>query len=168
MYDQGHHGNAILSRWPLETWENVLVSPWPFAASRSFLHARIGLPHGAGVLHLVCIHFGFIAFERRPQVRRLCQHIEACVPHHEPLIVAGDFNDWFGRAERDFNGELGLTEAYRGLHGHYARTFPSWAPLFPMDRIYCRGLEIIGAERLGGAPWVALSDHAPLRARFAL
>ena len=35
LYDHGHHGNAILSCYPLLEWENVDVSPYPFAASRS-------------------------------------------------------------------------------------------------------------------------------------
>ncbi|MGE0484426.1 MAG: endonuclease/exonuclease/phosphatase family protein [Gammaproteobacteria bacterium] len=167
VYDHGHHGNAILSRYPLEFWENIGVSPWPFAASRSLLHARIRVPALTAPLHLVCIHFGFLGAERRPQVRRLCEHIEAHVPHGEPLLVAGDFNDWFGGAERDFNAALGLREVFLALHGRHALSFPAWAPLFPMDRIYCRGLEPVRAERLGGAPWRALSDHVPLMAWFA-
>ena len=52
------------------------------------------------------------------------------------------------------------------LHGRHALSFPSWAPLFPMDRIYCRGLRPLRAERLGGAAWRALSDHMPLMAWF--
>ena len=168
VYDHGHHGNAILSKYPLEAWENIVVSPYPFAASRSLLHGRITLPGSGLRLHLMCIHFGFLGFERRPQIRRLCEHIEAHVPHAEPLIVAGDFNDWSGRAERHFNETLDLSEAYRSRHGQHARTYPSWAPLLPMDRIYCRGLTCAGAERLSGAPWSALSDHTPLHARFRL
>ncbi|MEX2479683.1 MAG: endonuclease/exonuclease/phosphatase family protein [Gammaproteobacteria bacterium] len=166
IYDHGHHGNAILSRWPLLSWENILVSPWPFAASRSLLHGRIPAPGVPGDLHLLCIHFGFLGVERRPQIRRLCQHIEARIPHDEPLIVAGDFNDWAGSAERDFNDALGLREVFRTLHGRYARTYPSWAPVLPMDRIYCRGLTALAGERLSGPPWSTLSDHAPLLARL--
>lgn len=168
LYDHGHHGNAILSRYPLLDCENVDVSPYPFAASRSLLHGRIDIAETGRCVHLVCIHFGFIAVERRPQIQRLCAHIEARIPHHEALIVAGDFNDWWGRAEREFNAALGLREVFRELHGRHARSFPSWAPLFPMDRIYCRGLEARAATRLAGAPWPALSDHAPLQAWFTL
>lgn len=167
LYDHGHHGNAILSRYPLLAWENIDVSPYPFAASRSLLHGVIEPPGGAR-LHLVCIHFGFLAAERRPQIRRLCEHIEARIPHDEALVVAGDFNDWWGRAERGFNSALGLREVFRALHGRHARSFPSWAPLFPMDRIYCRGVRPTAARRLAGPPWATLSDHAPLQAWFEL
>ena len=168
VYDNGHHGNAILSRWPLVAWENIVVSPWPFAASRSLLHARIDIPGLDRSLHLMCIHFGFFGVERRPQIRHLCAHIESVVPPDEPLIAAGDFNDWSGSAERDFNRALGLREVFRTLHGRHARTFPAWAPMLPMDRIYSRGLTAVNAERLAGAPWSKLSDHAPLLARFEL
>ena len=167
-YDHGHHGNAILSKYPLFDSQNIDVSPYPFAASRSLLHACIEMPRSTTRVHLVCIHVGFIGIDRRPQIHRLCEHIEARIPHHEALIVAGDFNDWWGRAEREFNSALGLREVFHELHGRRARSFPSWAPLFPMDRIYCRGMEPRVATRLGGAPWRTLSDHAPLLAWFTL
>ncbi len=168
VYDAGHHGNAILSRWPLLEWENIEVSPWPFAASRSLLHARIEVPPGGPTVHLVCVHFGFVGMERRPQIRRLCEHVEAHVPHAEPLIIAGDFNDWDASAERSFNRALELREAFLHLHGRLARSYPAWAPMLPMDRVYCRGLVPLQAERLSGPPWHRLSDHTPLLARFRL
>jgi endonuclease/exonuclease/phosphatase family metal-dependent hydrolase len=119
-------------------------------------------------LHLVCIHFGFLSLERRPQIRRLCRHIEHHIPHAEPLILAGDFNDWSARAEREINTELGLVEVFRALHGRYAKTFPAWAPALPMDRIYCRGVTPVAAARLSAPPWPSLSDHTPLQAWFRL
>ena len=168
IYVEGHHGIAFLSRFPFVEWEIIEVSPYPFAASRSLLHGVIEIPASKTRLHLVCVHFGFFGIERRPQIRRLCERIEAEVPHHEPLIVAGDFNDWSGRAERGFNHELELAEVFRTLHGRHARTWPALAPVLPMDRIYSRGVRPLAAERLGRKPWRALSDHTPLQARFRL
>jgi endonuclease/exonuclease/phosphatase family metal-dependent hydrolase len=168
IYDHGHHGNAILSKYPLASWENIDVSPYPFAASRSLLHGQVRIPETPSTLHLVCIHFGFLGFERRTQIGRLCRHIEEHIPHREPLILAGDFNDWSASAENHFNAELGLVEVFRSMHGRYAKTFPAWAPALPLDRIYCRGLTPVAAERLSDAPWPALSDHTPLRARLRL
>ena len=168
IYDQGHHGNAILSRYPFVEWENIDVSPYPFAASRSLLHGVIELPGRGRRLHLVCVHFGFLGVERRPQIRRLCERIEAHVPHDEPLVIAGDFNDWSGRAERNFNHELELAEVFRTLHGRPARTWPAVTPVLPMDRIYYRGAEPLAASRLARSPWRTLSDHTPLQAHFRL
>jgi endonuclease/exonuclease/phosphatase family metal-dependent hydrolase len=166
IYDQGHHGNAILSRYPFERWENIRGSPYRIQASRSLLHGCVVLPGTARRLHVVCVHFGFIGRERRYQVRLLTERIARHVAPDEPLIVAGDFNDWSGRAISQ--SRLRLTEAFHTLNGTLARTFPAWAPVLPMDRIYCRGLVAVAAERLHGLPWSMLSDHNPLQARFQL
>lgn len=166
VYDDGHHGNAILSRYPLLDWSNTPVSPWPFPASRSLLYGRVHIGDRPEPLHLICVHLGFLGWERVPQVRRLCRFVEEHVGAGEPVIVAGDFNDWSGSAERDLDRALGLREAHRTVHGLYARTYPSWAPTLPMDRIYCRGLDLKDARRLGGEPWRRLSDHTPIQAWF--
>lgn len=165
-YPHGHHGNALLSRFPLEAPHNIDVSPWPFPASRSLLHAQVALPPDDRVLHIICVHLGFVGVERGLQLRRLASHFEARVPSTDAVIVAGDFNDWSGGAARGIGTALGLTEVFVTLHGRHARTYPAWAPLLPMDRIYCRGLTAVAARRLHTAPWPALSDHAPLQAWF--
>ena len=197
VYNIGHHGNAILSKHPFEHWENINVSPFPWA-SRSLLHGVIRLPGMAEVsqmvgnqcdrlprsqvpgnrlpqtlehsqdLHIVCIHFGLTGKERRLQIRKLCARIDSHVPQNAPLIIAGDFNDWLGQAERLFHEHLGLQEIFRVTHGRYANSFPSWLPFLPMDRIYYRGLSPVSCERLTDAPWHRLSDHSPLIASFSL
>ncbi|MDP3877106.1 MAG: endonuclease/exonuclease/phosphatase family protein [Methylobacter sp.] len=174
VYSNGDHGNAILSKHPFEQWENINVSPFTWA-SRSLLHSVIRL--GCGQLpamannrdiHIVCIHFGLIGTERRQQISQLSARIDSHVPHDAPLIIAGDFNDWLGQAERLFHDRLGLREIFRETHGRYARSFPAWLPVLPMDRIYYRGLVPLSCERLNHAPWTTLSDHAPLTASFSL
>ncbi len=165
VYSVGHHGNAILSKYALQSWENINVSPFNWA-SRSLLHGVIKLPGLMADLHVICIHLGLFAMERRKQIRILCQRIEQHVPHQAPLIVAGDFNDWTGQAEKYFYQHLELKEAYQCLHKRYARTFPAWLPMLQMDRIYFRGLHPLSCEKLSHTPWNRLSDHAPLLATF--
>jgi len=167
IYSAGHHGNAILSKHPFVHWENINVSPFPWA-SRSLLHGVIRLSGSDQDVHIVCIHFGLMGKERRLQISKLSARIDNHVPHDAPLIVAGDFNDWLGQADRFFHEHLGLQEIFRETHGRYARSFPSWLPFLPMDRIYYRGLIPVSCERLTQAPWHTLSDHAPLTASFAL
>ena len=176
VYNDGHHGNAILSKHPFVSWENINVSPFPWA-SRSLLHAviRVGAEnHGSRLtnnsqdLHIVCIHFGLTGRERRLQIGKLCSRIDSHVPHDAPLIIAGDFNDWLGQADRLFHDHLGLQEIFHETHGCHARSFPSWLPFLTMDRIYYRGLIPVSCERLTHAPWHALSDHSPLTASFTL
>lgn len=167
IYEAGHHGNALLSKYPFESWENINVSPFTWA-SRSLLHAVIRLPRVETEVHVVCIHFGLTGKERRQQLASLFDRIDSHVPHEAPLIVAGDFNDWLGRAEREFHTHLGLQEVFRATHGRHARTFPAWMPLLPMDRIYYRSFTPLSCERLVGTPWNMLSDHAPLAASFTI
>jgi endonuclease/exonuclease/phosphatase family metal-dependent hydrolase len=167
IYNAGHHGNAILSKHPFERWENINVSPYSWA-SRSLLHGIIRLPESILDVHVICIHFGLIGKERRLQIAKLCARIDSHVPHDAPLIIAGDFNDWLGQADRLFHDHLGLQEIFRMTHGRYARSFPAWLPFLPMDRIYYRGLIPVSCELLTHSPWHALSDHAPLIASFAL
>jgi endonuclease/exonuclease/phosphatase family metal-dependent hydrolase len=166
IYNAGHHGNAILSKYRFESWENINVSPFPWA-SRSLLHGVIGTPQGDQDVHIVCIHFGLMGNERRSQIATLCDRIDSHVPHDAPLIVAGDFNDWLGQAGQFFFNRLGLHEVFRETYGCYARTFPSWLPILQMDRIYYRGLIPVSCDRLAHSPWDKLSDHAPLAASFA-
>jgi endonuclease/exonuclease/phosphatase family metal-dependent hydrolase len=166
VYSAGHHGNAILSKYPLITWENINVSPFSWA-SRSLLHGEIALPWLDETLHIICIHFGLTDIERRDQVIKLCQRIEEAVPANAPLIIAGDFNDWNKQAERHMSSHLNLKEAYQTLHHRHARTWPSWFPLFKMDRIYFRGLSPVLCECPSASTgWNRLSDHTPLLAAF--
>ncbi|MCD2452566.1 endonuclease/exonuclease/phosphatase family protein [Methylicorpusculum oleiharenae] len=167
IYTAGHHGNALLSKYPFESFENINVSPFSWA-SRSLLHGVIRVKPDVQPLHVVCIHFGLTGKERRLQLERLCQRIESHVPHDAPLIVAGDFNDWLGHADRHFYEHLGLKEVFKTTHGRYAKTFPAWLPVLTMDRIYFRGLTPLSCNRLAHSPWHALSDHAPLAGLFEL
>ncbi len=167
IYNAGHHGNAILSKYPFESWENINVSPYPWA-SRSLLHGAIRFPDYERVLHVVCIHFGLIGVERQHQIKTLCDRINSHVPQDEPLIIAGDFNDWTGRSERRFQDDLELDEVFMALNGRHAKTFPAWMPILSMDRIYYRGITAVSGNRLAQPPWRRLSDHTPLLASFCL
>lgn len=167
VYDAGHHGNAILSKHAIQRWENINVSPFSWA-SRSLLHGVTTLPNQDTEIHVICIHLGLMAMERRRQFKTLCKRIDEHVPHDAPLIIAGDFNDWTGQAEKHLSRHLDLKEAYRTLHHSYAKTFPAWLPVLKMDRIYYRGLNPISCERLNHKHWNRLSDHSPLLATFEI
>jgi len=177
IYSQGHHGNAILSKMPFSKYENINVS-YMKSASRSLLHGVIHPSETRKPLHVICVHLGLFSFERQRQLIKLVKRIEEFVPHNEPLIIAGDFNDWMGRAEKYLCHELKLSDAFKSEQGKLARTFPSWMPVLPMDRIYTRGLKITQCQRLHNSHqdysrehshehnWTSLSDHLPLLAEF--
>jgi endonuclease/exonuclease/phosphatase family metal-dependent hydrolase len=162
----GHHGNAILSRFPFSYWENIDVTARR-RERRGLLHGVIEIPRRRP-LHAICVHLGLLEAERRSQVEHLCRRIAEHVPADEALVIGGDFNDWRGGASRALLSRAGATEAFEMLHGTAARTFPSRLPLLRLDRLYARGLRPVSAVRLHGPPWNALSDHVPLAAEYAL
>lgn len=166
IYNHGHHGNAILSKYPFIVWENIDVS-FQKKASRSLLHGVIKIP-GLPDVHVICIHLGLFRLERDKQLAILCDRIQSHVPEHEPLIIAGDFNDWSKKAEHYMESHLELHEAFKLLTGKHAKSFPTWRPTLQVDRIYFRGLELVNCERLYLMPWRRLSDHIPLHAEFSL
>ncbi len=165
-YDEGHHGNAVLSRYPVLDWENIDISHHSME-SRGLLHTRVQVP-GWPPLHAVCVHLGLFARSRRFQMNLIAERIHEHVPDNEPLILAGDFNDWRGQVSAALERELGITEAFEQLHGAPARTFPASLPMLPLDRIYVRGLKVQRAEVLGEGMWAKLSDHAALLAEVSL
>ena len=167
IYKSGNHGNAILSKYPFVEWENIDVSIMK-SASRSLLHGTIQMPNTEKKIHIICIHLGLFERERERQLSTLSQRINSHVPSDEPLIIAGDFNDWRGRAERHLHDDLGVKEVFKDAHGSHARTFPAWFPMLSMDRIYYRGLDVVNCSNLHGLPWQRLSDHTPLFAEFRL
>ncbi len=162
VYSHGHHGNAILSRYPIEHWENTDISILPFS-SRGVLHVKI-----LNKLHVFCIHCGLLSFERQAQLQQLVTLIQSRVEDNAPLILAGDFNDWRNKASDYLQAELGVAEVFTSLNGQPAITFPAFFPLFSLDRIYFRGLTPVDSEVLTGTPWRSLSDHCAVYAEFSL
>ncbi len=167
IYKSGHHGNAILSKFPVIAWENIDISLYK-RASRSILHLQLQLPNTAHRVHAICIHLGLFKHERENQLKKLSARIASHVPQHEPLIIAGDFNDWKERAPFYLEKELHLTESFKFIYGTHAKTYPIWHPTLSMDRIYYRGFNAINAACLTNSPWRKLSDHAPLYAELVL
>jgi endonuclease/exonuclease/phosphatase family metal-dependent hydrolase len=165
VYDHGHHGNAILSRYPIRRAENQDVSSHRFE-SRGILYCEIELPGVDVPLHCLCVHLALNERGRRRQVAQLIDAVRDLVPVDEPLVIAGDFNDWRNLAGRRLAQELGVREAFRDLGGRPARSYPSRLPLLRLDRIYVRGFEVRHASVHHGHPWSRISDHALLSAHL--
>lgn len=167
IYKKGDHGNAILSKYPFEFVENINIARSRLA-SRSILHGVLEIPEKNFKLHTLCIHLGLFESERMEQVQVLVDRIESHVPHDEPMVIAGDFNDWRGRTEKLLSDSLDTKELFMELDGHHAATFPIWFPVLPMDRIFYRGLKPLAGRCLSKGPWRSLSDHAALLGIFEL
>lgn len=182
-YDHGHHGNALLSQFPIDKSHNHDVSDHAFE-QRGILHCE--LTTKAGTVHCYVIHLGLFEASRRRQAQSLIEAVNTSAPNGEPVIIAGDFNDWRNTLSDELRRELGVVEVFdelesrsklgnlmRSLAGkdmppRPARTFPAALPWFRLDRIYVRGFKVESAEVLHGTLWAKLSDHAPIVANLEL
>ncbi|CAI08461.1 predicted endonuclease / exonuclease / phosphatase family protein [Aromatoleum aromaticum EbN1] len=165
VYDHGHHGNAVLSRYPIVSSMNQDVSDHRFER-RGILHCEVEVPGIGEPVHCVCAHLGLMAGSRRRQMGALAERMEQVAPGGAPLIIAGDFNDWRNRAAQLLGRRLGLREAFDRGRGEPARSFPSTVPVLCLDRIYVRGFRVRQAQVHCGLPWSRISDHAALTAEL--
>lgn len=167
VYSEGHHGNAILSKFPILWWEQQDIST-NAVEQRGLLHCVLEDPESKIQIHCVCVHLSLFSSARSKQLEYISERIKEHVPQDAPLIVAGDTNDWRDVATRIFYDKLGMTEVFAVKTGHTARSFPCRFPVLPLDRIYTRGFHVAEVECLSGSHWSKLSDHAALRARLEI
>jgi endonuclease/exonuclease/phosphatase family metal-dependent hydrolase len=168
VYPHGHHGNAVLSKFPISRYQNHDVSIERSKEKRGLLHCVLTVPHSRTEVHVVCVHLGLRESHRRHQLQLLCELVELEVPRDAPLVIAGDFNDWRLRAHEVLQRCGGLREIYVDAHGHAARTFPARWPVLRLDRIYVRNARAHRPLALPPRPWSHLSDHSPLAAEITV
>jgi endonuclease/exonuclease/phosphatase family metal-dependent hydrolase len=154
---EGEHGNALLSRWPLGDIGHHDVSDHRFE-QRGLLHVPVHW--GGGLVHAIVAHLGLMHASRVRQVERIARYIHQHVPPADRLLVAGDFNDWGEKLDAPMRA-MGLIRAERPGQP-VMRTFPSRVPLFSLDRIYMRGFRCAAGVVPSGAAWARMSDHLPL------
>lgn len=162
IYQNGHHGNAILSEIPIQECQNIDISCLSFS-QRGVLHGKTE----EGV-NLLCVHMGLFEKERRLQTQQLVEYVKTTIADDEPLILAGDFNDWRFRTHRYLLENLNLSEVHLETHGVLAKTFPARFPVFKMDRIYQRGFQVKDSRLLSGSGWKEMSDHRGLLSELEL
>ena len=183
MYDHGHHGNALLSVFPIASANNHDVSDHQFE-SRGILHCVIQIQNVQ--VHCYVVHLGLFAGSRMRQTEALIEAVHATATTGAPIIIAGDFNDWTNALSDTLRKKLDVEEVFdqnlssrsfgsylrrlsgRGPRMTPARTFPAAMPVLKLDRIYVRGFDILSAKVLHGTSWARLSDHAPLVAELSL
>lgn len=103
------HGNALLSRFPILQYENQDISDHRLE-QRGLLHAVVDI--GGRPVHCIVVHLGLFKGGRTRQTQALLDRIKRIVPDDEPLLIAGDFNDWNNRLAPIFVEQLGLYEVF--------------------------------------------------------
>ncbi|MDU7670769.1 MAG: endonuclease/exonuclease/phosphatase family protein [Escherichia coli] len=118
-------------------------------------------------IHVMCVHLGLREAHRQAQLAMLAEWVNE-LPDGEPVLVAGDFNDWRQKANHPLKVQAGLDEIFTRAHGRPARTFPVQFPLLRLDRIYVKNASASAPTALPLRTWRHLSDHAPLSAEIHL
>ncbi|HET7924603.1 MAG TPA: endonuclease/exonuclease/phosphatase family protein, partial [Rhodanobacteraceae bacterium] len=121
----GTFGNALLSRWPIVDLAEHGLSV-PKREPRGAIDATIG--REARELRVLATHLGLRAYERSAQLARLLDIVREAP--EMPTVLLGDFNATRGHARelRAYAARLGKSDPLA--------TFPSIAPVLPLDRIF--------------------------------
>jgi endonuclease/exonuclease/phosphatase family metal-dependent hydrolase len=155
----GHHGNATFTRHRVLQARNYDISTNRLER-RGALYVRLEL--GEHTLHVLNAHLGLNQPQRLVQIRFIGELLEKHAEPDDPVVLAGDFNDWNRRLERVVTSELGFKNAFAHLPQSAVRTWHARRPVFNLDRVYLKNLKTVSARRLHGHPWEDLSDHLPL------
>lgn len=155
---EGHFGNGLLSRHPV-----ISVRQHDFSyrtrEPRGALDVEIDVAGTA--MRVIVTHLGLRPAERRFQVSRLLKLLHDA-PIQQPIIVLGDINEWLplGRPLRWMHGMFGRAPA--------ERSFPAWAPLFALDRVWVRPRHnLLAFTTHRSAIARQASDHLPVKALIA-
>jgi endonuclease/exonuclease/phosphatase family metal-dependent hydrolase len=161
VYPQGHHGNALLSKYPIKYWHNLDLT-LDKTEMRGMLHAEIWLPDENRTFHVMNTHLNLFHSARMKQVKIMEKYINENIKPEAPFILVGDFNDWLLRLDPYIKNQFQVQEAFSFLYGQHARTFPCFMPKLPLDRAYLRQAIAIQGSVLKDGVWKDLSDHLPI------
>lgn len=148
-------GNALLTRPEIHTVQLHDVS-FPGRQPRGVIDAVIAFEDKT--VRVLVTHLGLHARERKHQVQRLLKILD----QHRDIdctILLGDINEWRpqGFAVRMFNAKLGK--------GISARTFPSFYPVFALDRVWVSPRAALVEKTIPHHSLARVaSDHLPVRA----
>ena len=155
----GHYGNALLTRHRvLGVRRHDLSISW--REPRGALDVDLEIE---GIeCRVIVTHLGLTPGERRHQMRKILALV-AETPVEEPLALLGDINEWLpvGRPLRWMHALFGRPPS--------VRSFPSFLPMFALDRIWTRPRGSLVEVSAFRSPVARLaSDHLPVVAHWQL
>jgi endonuclease/exonuclease/phosphatase family metal-dependent hydrolase len=122
----------------------------------------VELQAGGQAVRVIVTHLGLDGSERRYQVKKLLAVLQG-IPAQQAVVVLGDMNEWLpvGRPLRWLHAALGKAPS--------GRSFPVWAPLLALDRIWSRPTRALrNFEVYRGPAARVASDHYPVRANIGV
>ncbi|MHC1725732.1 MAG: endonuclease/exonuclease/phosphatase family protein [Syntrophobacteraceae bacterium] len=150
----GHYGNALLTSYPVKEVRRIDLSVYG-REPRGALDVDL-LVKGE-TIRVIVAHLGLGPFERRKQIKRLLDIF--CSERDKMEIMLGDFNEW-----------IPLRKPLCWVHSFFGkspsmRTFPSFMPMLPLDRIWIRPLDaLVSMSAHSTVLSRKASDHLPVRA----
>lgn len=158
FYELGHHGNAILSKYPLKEVFNYDISTSKYE-KRGVLYA---VTHTSiGKIHLLCTHLSLTKKARDWQCEKILEILKSKVMDGDKVILGGDFNDWTNRTKKIFSENMNYIEALSLCNnGKPLKSFPSEYPLLSLDKLFIKGL--IATKGNVMKDHFRVSDHAPV------
>jgi endonuclease/exonuclease/phosphatase family metal-dependent hydrolase len=152
----GWYGNLIVSRHPILRGIVHNLDTAKHLEPRNAVDALIATP--AGKLRVIGTHLSLMAsmrFYEAQTLMGLIHKVEDTEPN--PMLLMGDINEWRGGARL----LRYLDEHLRPLPCR--RTFPSYFPLFKLDRVWAHNFSrAVSVRRLDTPQLRWLSDHLPL------
>ncbi len=154
----GPFGNVLLTGWKVLD-SRLLDLSVPGREPRGAIDADLVID--GAMVRVIVTHLGLRAAERRYQVRRLLEALS----HRQSrfIVVLGDINEWVLRSR-----------PLRWLYARFGkppapRTFPSWFPIFALDRIWALPREVVLDVHAHATPLTRIaSDHLPVKATIAV
>jgi endonuclease/exonuclease/phosphatase family metal-dependent hydrolase len=152
------YGNALLTRRKILAVRHHNLSFRHFEPRGAL---EVDLDVAGACVRVFVMHLGLLPYERRFQMRKVL-HVLREIPLGQPVVVLGDINEW-----------LPISRPLRWLHGLLGkpprqRTFPVWAPMFALDRVWVRprgSLLSLSVHRTTLSR--RASDHFPVKAVVA-
>ncbi len=160
--DGGKYGNAVLSRWPIESVRAhaLPVSRGYRCEPRGIVEATIDGPHGTFLAWST--HLGVRGHEREAQGHRLLSHVAAALGEGGlPMVLLGDLN---AGVETPLVRTLAthLLDVRQKTRARTA-TYPAILPIFALDHVFVSAPFDVKDVRVVKTPLlVSASDHLPL------
>jgi endonuclease/exonuclease/phosphatase family metal-dependent hydrolase len=153
----GPYGNVLLTSWRVLD-SRLLDLSVPGYEPRGAIDADLSIE--GRLVRVIVTHLGLRAAERRYQVRRILEALSK--GQTRCIILLGDINEWVLRSRplRWLYARFGTPPA--------PRTFPSWLPLFALDRIWVLPRQVLLEVHAHATPLSRIaSDHLPVKGLIA-
>lgn len=150
----GRYGNGLLTRLPVRSASRIDLAH-PRREPRGAIDAALDA-QGREVRAMVT-HLGLASRERRRQIALIRDALRE-KPEGQVRLLLGDMNEWLPRKTA---ARVLTPDCFEAEFG--AKSFPSFFPLFALDRIFADPAPSVGAVRADRSAMARVaSDHLPI------